>query len=461
MPACASNPTGLRGDGQFRAMLHQILFLALFLGLFPIVLVSPFIGVLIYNWLDYLPADDVYSVTLLPGNLSFIIGALTFLVWLFVEKKTPPRPLLVMSLMACLLLWINVTSFYALVPDAAKFEWVRTFKVIGFAILTAQMLTTRARLEAFIWGFVLATIYFAVPGAIKVIVSGGSGGIGTGEVVVAATNSFFGDRVIFSVVLAMALPFALFLGRYTTLLPARWRRWVKPAMLGAAACFLVALIGTFARTGLFAGGATLLMLAIRSRRKVGGVFLVAAVVGILTLIAPDNWFTRMDTITDYQNDMSAMTRVAAWKWAWQFALTHPIVGGGFGVFLLDAGSIPGRPGWLEAHNIFFQMMAEQGFVGLGLFCFLILATYRSCSVVQKRVRGREELAWSADLARAIQIGLIAFMAGGSFVSIATTPFLFMFAALAVGMRSFVERELSPAAPNRSLGALPVIAQPAE
>ena len=61
-------------------MLHQILFITVYLGLLPIALVSPFTGVLIYDWLDYLPPDDVYSVTLLPGNLSFIIGALTFLV---------------------------------------------------------------------------------------------------------------------------------------------------------------------------------------------------------------------------------------------------------------------------------------------------------------------------------------------------------------------------------------------
>ena len=78
--------------------------------------------------------------------------------------------------------------------------------MIGFAILTAQILSTRARLEAFIWVFVLAVTYYAVPGAIKVIVSGGSGGIGTGEVVQSEGGGFFGDRVILSVVMAMALP---------------------------------------------------------------------------------------------------------------------------------------------------------------------------------------------------------------------------------------------------------------
>jgi putative inorganic carbon (HCO3(-)) transporter len=442
-------------------MLHEILFLALYLGLLPTVLVSPFTGVLLYHWLDNLPPDDVYTFTLFPEYLSFITAALTFFMWLILEKKTIPRAPLVMLLMIALLVWINVTWHYALAPEAGAFEWNRTIKVIGFAILTAQMLSTRVRLEAFIWVLVLSATYFAVPGAIKLIVSGGSGGIGEGEVVVAAANSFFGDRVTLSVVLAMSLPFALYLGRRTTLLPARWLRWMKPAMLGIAATFLLALIGTFARTGLFAGGATLLMLAARSQRKIVAALVVVAVALALLAIAPENWFDRMNTIMDYQHDDSAASRIAAWNWAWAMAREHPIVGGGFGVFVLDAGSIPGRSGWLEAHNIFFQVMAEHGFVGLGLFCSLMIAIYRSCAVVQKRVRRREELAWTADLARATQIGLVAFAVGGMFVSIATSPFLYVLAGVAVGTRSLVERELRATVRKRAPAASLTVAQPAE
>ncbi len=306
---------------------------------------------------------------------------------------------------------------------------------------------------------VLSAIYFAVPGAIKVIISGGSGGIGTGEVVVGAEGSFFGDRVTLSVVLALALPFALYLGRRTTLLPIRWQRLAWPAMLGVAATFLIALIGTFARTGLVAGSATLLMLAARSQRKIVAALVVAAVVLALLAITPDNWFFRMDTIVNYQDDGSAMSRIAAWKWAWHLALEHPIVGGGFGVFTLDAGSIPGRPGWLEAHNIFFEVMGEHGFVGLGLFCSLIAAIYRSCTLVQKRVRGYEALAWTADLARATQVGLVAFVVGGSFVSIAFSPFLYLLAGIAVGTRGLVERELAALAPGLALNRAPAAGRP--
>ena len=103
-------------------MIHQLLFLALYLGLMPLVLMSPFVGVLIYDWIDYLPPGDIYSASLLSNYLSLTIGALTFLVWLFREEKTIPRPLSVMLLMVALLIWMNITWQFALAPWAGRRE---------------------------------------------------------------------------------------------------------------------------------------------------------------------------------------------------------------------------------------------------------------------------------------------------------------------------------------------------
>jgi putative inorganic carbon (HCO3(-)) transporter len=442
-------------------MLHQLMFLAVYLGLLPAILISPCAGALIYQWLDNLPPDQVYSVTLFSTNLSFIVGALTFFAWLVRERKTLPRPALVLVMLIAMLIWINVTSYNALVPAAAAPLWDRMDKVIGFAVLTALLLSTRARLEAFVWVFVLSVAYFAIPSAIKVLVSGGAGGIGAGEVVTGATYSLFGDRVSLSVVLLMALPLALFLGRRATLLPPRWIRFVKPAMLGVSASFLIAVIGTFARTGLIAGVATLLMLAIRSRHKFGAVLAIAVVVLALFAIIPNNWFIRMDTITHYQQDASAESRVLVWQWAWKFALAHPILGGGYEVFQLDAQNT-GLGHWIEAHNIFFSVMAEHGFVGLGLFCGLIIMTYLSCGALQRRARRREDLVWAADLGRAIQVALVAYCVGGMFVSIDFTPFLYNLAAIAIGARSLVEREVRAVVRRRlPAAAARTVAQPAQ
>ena len=116
-------------------------------------------------------------------------------------------------------------------------------------------------------------------------------------------------------------------------------------MLGIAGAFLIAAVGTFARTALFAVGATVLMLTVRSQKKMVAVFILGAMAIALLALAPDNWFDRMGTIADYQNDPSAMDRIAVWKWAWTTALDHPIVGGGFGVLHSRCGQYTGKT-WL-------------------------------------------------------------------------------------------------------------------
>jgi probable O-glycosylation ligase (exosortase A-associated) len=417
-------------------MLHQIIFLPV-LMLVPIVIMSPFVGVLIYKWLEDLPPASTYSVTQFE-NLSLIVGALTFFSWLLVDKKAMPKPRFLLFALIALLVWVNITTLFALVPDAAAVKWDRTVKVIAFAILTAQMLSTRQRLESFMWVFVLTVAYLAVPGAIKTIV-GGATSVGSGEVVVAEAGSFFGDRVIFSVVLAMALPFILYLRRQATLLPKS--RWLKLATLGTAGGFLIALVGTYARTALIVGSVTLLMLIIKSRRRAAAASTAAVIVLALLALAPDSWFARMNTTVNYQQDESAEARVRAWGWAWNMALAHPIVGGGFRVFVLDAAEVGGG-GYTEAHNIFFEMMAEHGFVGLGLFCWVIGGTYWTCSAIPRRVIGIDELAWTADLARSVQVALVTFTVGGMFVSIATSAFFYDLVAIAIGVRALVEREFS-------------------
>src|SRR5579884_2747804 len=299
-----------------------------------------------------------------------------------------------MLLLILYFLWINVTTYFALVPAGAVWQWDRTVKVIGFAVLTALMMRNRSRIEAAVWVLVLCVGYSAIPGAIKTIVSGGGG-----YTVVGVAGSDIEERVAFSVVLPIIAPLALFLAKHQTLLPAS--RWVKRALQGIAASCFIALIGTFARTALFSGGAALMMLTAKSRKKLFAAVAACAVLLLCLMIAPASWFQRMDTTTSYQQDESAESRIASWKWSWNMTLQHPVLGGGFRVEELNRQP-DGK--WLESHNIIFEVMVEHGFVGLVLFCWMIGAAYHSCTVVARRTQQRRDLDWAAELARMLQAG---------------------------------------------------------
>ena len=70
-----------------------------------------------------------------------------------------------------------------------------------------------------------------------------------------------------------------------------------------------------------------------------------------------------------------------------------------------------------AHSIYFQMLGEHGYVGLILFLSLGINGWINSRRIIRFSKGKPEYGWAADLARAIQVSLVGFAAGGVFVNI--------------------------------------------
>jgi probable O-glycosylation ligase (exosortase A-associated) len=106
--------------------------------------------------------------------------------------------------------------------------------------------------------------------------------------------------------------------------------------------------------------------------------------------------------------------------AFNLANDRPLIGGGFEPYSAAtfARYAPDPQLIYSAHSIYFQVLGEHGYVGLGLFLALGLAGWRTARKVIEASRARPELAWCADLARAIQTSLVGFAVGGAFVNIA-------------------------------------------
>jgi probable O-glycosylation ligase (exosortase A-associated) len=195
--------------------------------------------------------------------------------------------------------------------------------------------------------------------------------------------------------------------------------------------------------------ATGAVLWLKSGRKliIGSVFglIVVALVSFLPLA----WFTRMDTIGQYQQDYSVVGRFEAWGHAINVAMARPLTGGGMGTFTaaVFAQYSPGVE-WRAPHSIYFQALGEQGFIGLLLFAAIWLYAFADCRWVMKRTRDLPELKWAYDLASMVQLSMIAYATGGAFLSLVYLDFYYMLVAVAVAVRSVVAAELVPA-PDRS------------
>jgi probable O-glycosylation ligase (exosortase A-associated) len=211
----------------------------------------------------------------------------------------------------------------------------------------------------------------------------------------------------------MTIPLMLFLGSTVS------SKWLKWGMYAASILSGIAVLGTHSRGAFVAILATLLFMWLNSRRKLvlglSFVVLVPLAIGFM----PEKWMDRMETIETYEEDSSAMGRVYTWQTLFNLANDRPLVGGGFEPYSERTFAMyaPHPGGVHSAHSIYFQMLGEHGYVGLGLFLALGIAVWRLSAKLVQVSRGRRDLAWTGNLARASQVSLVGFAVGGTFVNI--------------------------------------------
>jgi probable O-glycosylation ligase (exosortase A-associated) len=192
-----------------------------------------------------------------------------------------------------------------------------------------------------------------------------------------------------------------------------------------------------------------LFLWLKSQRRLRlGLLLLLAVPPAVAFM-PDKWTERMDTINTYEEDGSVQGRFNAWWMAYNLAKDRPI-GGGFEVITpeLFARYAPHPEDLHAAHSIYFQVLGEHGFVGLGLYLLLGLMTWRAGSWIVRNATRQPEYQWASSLATMIQVSLIGFSVGGAFLSLLyfDVPYYLM-AAMAI-TRVLMEKELKEKAAAR-------------
>jgi probable O-glycosylation ligase (exosortase A-associated) len=183
------------------------------------------------------------------------------------------------------------------------------------------------------------------------------------------------------------------------------------------------------------------------RKLVSG--LVLATVGLALLaFMPLTWENRMHTITNYQHDTSAMGRINAWQMAYNLAKDR-ITGASFDTAEPDlfARYAPDPKNARAAHSIYFQVLGEHGFIGLGLFLLVWFFTWRTASWVTRNARRVDGLESTSRLAAMIQVTLVGYFVGGAFLSLAYFDLPYDLLVVLVLLRADVEAKLKEAKPT--------------
>jgi probable O-glycosylation ligase (exosortase A-associated) len=387
----------------------------------PVILARPYVGVLMWAWISYMNPHRLSWGFATNFPFAMIIALTTMLAMLLSREPKPIPWTREVVILGIFIVWMAFTTIFALEPHLAHEHLIKVLKIELMTFVTLMLITNKKRLNMLVWVIVLSLGFYGVKGGIFTLMTGGvyevRGPLGT----------FIGGNNEIGLALIMTVP----LMRYLQL--QLHSRWGRAAFTAAILLTIVAILGTQSRGALLGLSAMGLFLIWKSPKRFTLLIVLAVVVPLFLRFMPETWWNRMGTIETYQHDASAMGRINAWWFAFNVAKSRPIVGGGFDVFRQPWFRIYAPEPWNvhDSHSIYFEVLGEHGFIGLGLFLILGILAWRAGTWIARNSRGDPEWKWSGDLARMVQVSLVGYAISGAFLGLAYFDFYYHLIAILV------------------------------
>ena len=442
--------------------MRDIIIVVGLIGLIPLILRRPYIGVLAWTWIAILnPHREAFgfSSQLRPNLLIVLVTLISFV--LSSERKAWPGGRISITFVV-FILWTTLAS--ALAPDpATSFEFYVDFviKMAVHMIILMIVINSQHRLISLVWVFALSLGYHAVKIALVTVKSGFVIGRFTDF---GPADTMIDDRNHFAVAMLMLAPILFYLWKH-----AANKIMKNAALLGMMCCFL-AVIGSFSRGGMLTMIAMLAVLWLRTKNKFisAGVLVVGAV--LLVTFAPSSFKDRINSAVeqfaeedtrfadDRQLDESFCLRLASWQVGWDMTLDSPVVGNGLrsiqneevaGKYLRESACNNSKDYEVRAaHNIYVEVLSDSGFVGLGLFLVILFGSIIHCSRLIGRTRNKPELLWAHDLMKMVQVSLIGYAIGSALLSFAYYDGYYIIICMVVVTGRLVREQLDGLPPRR-------------
>lgn len=415
--------------------MRDFIILAIILGSAPICLFNPYYGVLIWAWIAYFNPHRYGWGIAYDFPVALVIAFPTLVGTFFARKINRQiltrETILLLSLWA----WFAFTMFYATqVPAfsghiADGMEQLKgVSKILLMTIPTILLVNTRQRLKYLLLVTALSLGVRAIFGAIFGAQTGGEFRI------YGPRDSFIEDNNAFALALNMALPILFFLAKEEQ------SRWLRRGLYLAFGCSIISIIFTYSRGGFLGLAVVLASIALKTRRKLIGVFLLSVMGLVVVSYAPEKWTARMGGFLGGEVDGSAKQRLVTWEFGWNFVKNYPITGGGFETYpdvdLFQRYATEALPGGFKSsgpHSIYFQVLGDHGFVGLGLFLSLLLSSMLSLRRIRRRALRTSKGNWLVPYSHMMETSLFAYMVSGAFLGLAYFDLYFQMIAVIIVM----------------------------
>jgi probable O-glycosylation ligase (exosortase A-associated) len=401
---------------------------------------SPYIALYTVIFVDILKPQALSYGFLANSSLSlFVTGILLTSMILNFKKLTFPQNFGVILLLSIFIGWITYTTSIAQFPGPAWFKYDYAVKTIVMTLAIPFILNTRLKVEILLCAIVVGVSYYMVIGGIRTAL--GQGGYGMPLVSTRLGDSGIAETSSLSMVAVFTIPI-LFYIRNQSLFRDRIP-FLKSITLFLVICCLLTVIGTYARTGLVGLAFLAFLFFISSRHKVSVAIGSVVLATCLFMVASDKYVSRMQTIENATEEGSALGRIVVWKWTIDYVRDRPITGGGFDAYIANAGQLSqyapdstdisfenNRP--KAFHNIFFEVLGEQGYVGLLIYILLIFRSWQLNWKLSRDVTADSAL---RSMATVLQQVIIIYCACGMFIGVAYAPWIFYFIGISCGLQN--------------------------
>jgi len=410
--------------------MRDILITLIVFGSLPFIFKVPATGALMWVWISVMnPHTQGWGfATQLPFAMMIAVVTMASMLLSRTPKGLPMTPVSVLLLL--FVLWMNVTTPFALLPGPSWVQWNKVMKIMLMSFVVMMLIRTQRDILRLVWVLVGSIGFYGVKGGIFTIRSGGT------ERVWGPEATFIGDNNALALALIITIPLMYYLQQNSE------NRWVRRGLSAAMVLSALAALGSYSRGGLLAIAAMCLFMWIKSGKKVALGALLCLLGPLLLAFMPERWAERMDTINTFQEDSSAQGRLNAWQMAYNLARDR-FLGGGFEVS--DAGIFaryaPNPQAVHAAHSIYFQALGEHGFVGLAIYLALGWATWRTAAAIIRLSRGKPELAWALGLATMCQASMVGFAVGGAFLSLLYFDMPYYLMAVLIATRILVQQHV--------------------
>ena len=347
-----------------------------------------------------------------------------------------------------------ISLFYAADPSRSENALVQYAKD-GLLLMTVVLsLRRRASLHAVIWALLVAgifmgtlTVYQQLTGTFE----NDYGGFAKAEVknIIGQVSDFrvagpLGATNFYAMILVVLVPLA-------------WDRlWQEKSWplrfvaLWALVVCVLSIIFTFSRGGFLALSLVGLFIVIRQSTRPGRILLVVVLLVLLVPLLPANYTERLVTTLDLfsgdsndaQNETSFRGRTSEVVVAWRIFTDHPVLGVGLKNYKYYYQDYAQPLGWdkrreeRSAHNLFLEIAAETGLVGLAAFGAIVGSAFYGLRRAERLLtqRGRYN---EAGIAWALAVGLIGYLAASFFLHGAYPRYFWLLIGIALALPQIV------------------------